>query len=56
MQITIPQFTLGILNFKPYKKLYFELWPNGSFMLGLWRVIIFLTVWPRQPQKGLHDV
>ena len=56
MQFTIPQFTVGILKFKPYRRLYLEVWPGGSFMLGLFRAILFLTVWPIQPQKGLHDV
>jgi len=52
MQITIPQLTIGILKFKPYKRLYLEVWPNGSFMIGLWHVIAFLTVWPK---KGGDD-
>lgn len=56
MQFTVPQFTIGILRFKPHRRLYLEIWSCGSFMLGLWRVIVFLTVWPKQPQKGLHDV
>jgi len=51
MQVTIPQVTIGTLRIKPSKRLYLELWPGGSFMLGLWRIVLYLTVWP----KSLND-
>jgi hypothetical protein len=51
MQLTIPQITIGILRVTPTKRLYLEAWSDGSLMIGLWRAIIFLTVWP----KSLND-
>ena len=54
MQVTIPQLTIGLLKCNPGKPLYFERWSNGSFMIGLWRAIIFVTVWPNWP-NSLND-
>ena len=55
MQVTIPHVTIGILRIKPHKRLYLERWSNGSFMIGLWRAIVFLTVWPKLPNDPGED-
>lgn len=45
MNLTVPRFTVGLVCIKPKKRFYFLHWPDGSFMLGLWRVCIYLTAW-----------
>lgn len=42
--MTVPSFTVGLVRINPKTPFYFLHWPDGSFMLGLWKVCVFLNV------------